>query len=280
MRARLTNPAKVLFPDPGVTKRQLADYWEAVAEHALPLLANRPLMLHRCPDGYARQCFFQKHVGTGVPEAVGRVTVNAHEQPYGFVDGLPALLALVQIDVLELHVWGSRIERLEEPDLVVLDLDPAEGLAWREVVDAALLLRARLAASGLTSFVRLTGGKGLHVVAPLLPGARWSALKEFVRAIVDELVAAEPQRFTASASRARRTGKIFVDYLRNERGATAIASYSPRARAGAPIALPIAWEDLDRSARAPPRYGLRDVPRLVRRRRDPWAELERSRRAL
>jgi bifunctional non-homologous end joining protein LigD len=278
---KLTNPDKVLFPDPGVTKRQLARYWETVAELALPLLRDRPLTLYRCPEGYGRQCFFQKHVGVGVPDAVARVTVDPDEEPYAMVDGPPALVALAQIGALELHVWGSRAAHLEQPDIIVFDLDPSAELEWRAVVSAAELVRARLEALGLRSFARLTGGKGLHVVVPVVPGPRWPAVKKFARALVDEIVRDEPSRFTASISKSRRGGKIFIDYLRNDRGSTAIAAYSPRARAGAPVALPIAWEELDTRAASPPRYGILDVPRLLRRRKaDPWAEFESARSPL
>jgi bifunctional non-homologous end joining protein LigD len=278
---KLTSPDKVLFPDPGVTKRQLASYWEQVAEHALPLLERRPLTLFRCPAGYGRQCFFQKHVGIGVPDAVARVTVKADEEPYAMVDGLPALLGLVQISVLELHVWGSRAEHLDQPDIVVFDLDPAEDVAWGAVVDAALLIKERLARLGLIAFVRLTGGKGLHVVVPVVPGATWPSVKSFARRLVNEMVREDPRRYTASMAKNRRSGKIFIDYLRNDREATAIASYSPRARAGAPVALPIEWDELDRNAKAAPRYGVRDVPSLVRRRtRDPWADFDKARSLL
>jgi bifunctional non-homologous end joining protein LigD len=279
-RVRLTHPDKVLFPDPGITKRELAEYWASVASLALPLAAERPLTLFRCPDGYGAQCFYQKHVGKGMPKAVPRVTVADDEEPYAMIDGLAALLALVQIGVLELHLWGSQAAHLEQPDIVVFDLDPAEDLPWSAVVAAAYELRERLEALGLVPFARLTGGKGLHVVVPVEPGPRGPAVKRFTRAVVDEMVRAAPRRYTASVSKARRTDKIFVDYLRNDRGSTAIASYSPRARAGAPVALPIAWEELDERASAPPRFPLRDVPALVAGREDPWRGFAAGRRAL
>src|SRR5690606_14894055 len=184
------------------------------------------------------------------------------------------------ISALELHVWGSRASHLEQPDIVGFDLDPAEDLPWGEVVAAAHELRDRLQSLGLVPFARLTGGKGLHVVVPVEPGPDWPAVKRFTRAIVDEMVRDAPRRYTANMSKAKRTDKIFVDYLRNDRGSTAIASYSPRARAGAPVALPIEWDELDARASAPPKFALRDVPALVARREDPWSEFETSRRAL
>jgi bifunctional non-homologous end joining protein LigD len=270
-----------LFPDPGVTKRQLASYWEQIAEHALPLMERRPLTLKRCPEGYGAQCFYQKHVGIGVPAVVARVSIKADEEPYAMVDGLPAILGLVQISALELHVWGSRAEHIDQPDIVVFDLDPAEDVGWQAVVDAAVLIKERLERLGLRGFLRLTGGKGLHVVVPVVPGPDWPAVKKFARAFVNEIVREDPRRFTPSIAKSERGGKIFIDYLRNDREATAIASYSPRARAGAPVALPIEWEELDRDAATAPRYSLLDVPELVRRReRDPWEDFEAARRSL
>lgn len=277
----LTNPDKVLFPDPGITKRQLARYWEEVAAYALPWISDRPLSLYRCPEGYAGQCFYQKHIGVGVPEAVARVTVHEGEEPYAMVDGVGALLGLVQIGALELHTWGSRAEHLEQADVIVFDLDPAEDVKWSTVVDAALLLRGRLESLGLHAFLRLTGGKGLHLVVPVTPGPPWPAVKKFARAFATECAHDEPKRFTSSISKSRRGGKIFIDYLRNDREATSIASYSPRARAGAPVALPIEWEELDARAAAPPQFGVLDVPALLRRReRDPWEGFEAARSSL
>jgi bifunctional non-homologous end joining protein LigD len=271
----------VLFPAPGITKLQLARYWEQVAEHALPFMERRPLTLKRCPEGYGAQCFYQKHVGIGVPEVVARIEVKAGEEPYAMVDGLPALLGLVQISALELHVWGSRAEHIDQADIIVFDLDPAEDVGWRTVVDAAFLIKERLERLGLRGFVRLTGGKGLHVVVPVVPGPEWPAVKKFARAFVNEIVREDPRRFTPSIAKSERGGKIFIDYLRNDREATAVASYSPRARAGAPVALPIEWQELDRAAETAPRYGLLDVPSLVRRReRDPWEDFEEARRSL
>jgi bifunctional non-homologous end joining protein LigD len=278
---KLTNPDRVLFPDPGITKRELARYWEQVADIALPSIANRPLTLYRCPEGYTRQCFYQKHVGVGVPNAVARVVVDEDEEPYAMIDGLPALLGLVQVGVLEIHVWGSRAENLDQPDVIVLDLDPAENVRWSEVVDAAMLVEARLRALGLRAFLRLTGGKGLHLVVPVVPGPQWPAIKKFTRTLVNEIVRDEPKRFTGNMAKSARDGKIFIDYLRNDREATAIASYSPRARAGAPVALPIPWDELDRTASAPPRFSLLDVPAVVRaRKRDPWEGFEQARSSL
>jgi bifunctional non-homologous end joining protein LigD len=280
-RVRLTHPDKVLFPDPGITKRELADYWAAVADVALPLLARRPLTLYRCPDGYAAQCFYQKHVGAGVPAAVPRVAIRDGEDPYAMVEDVASLQALAQIGVLEVHVWGSRAEHLDQPDIVIFDLDPAENVPWSEVAWAALAAKERLEGLGLVAFAKLTGGKGVHVVVPVKPGPTWPAVKKFARAFVLEMVRDEPQRFVASMSKTKRVGKIFIDYLRNDAEATAIGPYSPRARPGAPVALPIEWDELAPDARTPPKFGLREVPKLIRtRKRDPWQDFEAARRAL
>ena len=280
-RVRLTHPDKVLFPDPGATKRELADYWSAVADTALPLLRGRPLTLYRCPDGYAAQCFYQKHVGVGIPAVVPRVAVTPGEDPYAMIDDVSSLLALAQIGELELHVWGSRGEHLDQPDVLVLDLDPAEDVPWREVAAAGLAVKERVEALGLNAFAKLTGGKGLHVVVPVKPGPIWPAVKKFTRALVHEMVREEPQRFVASMSKKKRVGKIFIDYLRNDAEATAIGAYSPRARPGAPVALPIEWDELAPDSRSAPRFGLREVPKLIRaRKRDPWEGFEAARRPL
>ncbi len=278
---RLTHPDKVLFLDPGITKSELADYWQEVAEVALPLLRSRPLTLRRCPDGYESQCFWQKHVGVGVPDAVQRIAITAGEDPYGAVADVASLHALVQIGVLELHVWGSRAEHLQQADIIVLDLDPAPDVPWREVASAALDVKARLEALGLHAFAKLTGGKGLHVVVPVKPGPTWPAVKKFTRAFVNEMVRDEPRRFVATMSKTKREGKIFIDYLRNDAEATAIGAYSPRARAGAPVALPIEWDELEPKAKHVPSFGVRDVPRLIRhRKRDPWEGFDAARRSL
>lgn len=274
----LTNPNKVLFPEQGITKLQLAQYYERVASHMLPHVRGRPLTLLRCPNGHHDSCFYQKHITTGVPEAIGRVEVKPDEDPYAVVEDLPGLIGLVQLGVLEIHVWGSRVPKLDQPDIVVFDLDPDEGLGWGRVVEAAQQLRVRLQQLNLESFVRLTGGKGLHVVVPIVAGPSWAHVKEFSRALALYMVEDQPERFTAKITKSRREGKIFIDYLRNARESTAIASYSVRAKSGAPVALPVEWEALDRQGDEPPRFGVLEVPDLIaRRERDPWAQFEAAR---
>jgi bifunctional non-homologous end joining protein LigD len=239
------------------------------------------LTLFRCPDGYGAHCFYQKHVGVGVPAVVPRVAIKEGEDPYAAIDGVEALLGLVQIGVLEIHVWGSRAEHLDKPDVLILDLDPAPDVPWSEVVKAGFDVKERIEALGLNAFAKLTGGKGLHVIVPVNPGPSWPAIKKFTRAFVNEMVRDEPRRFVASMSKVKRTGKIFIDYLRNDAESTAIGAYSPRARAGAPVALPVEWDEVDASAAEAPRFGLLEVPKLIRaRKRDPWAGFEDARRSL
>jgi bifunctional non-homologous end joining protein LigD len=197
------------------------------------------------------------------------------------LEDVESLLGLVQIGVLELHVWGSRAEHLDRPDVIVFDLDPAEDVPWREVAAAGLAVKARLEALGLNAFAKLTGGKGLHVVVPVNPGPTWPAVKQFTRSFVLEMVRDEPRRYVASMSKTKRVGKIFIDYLRNDAEATAIGAYSPRARPGAPIALPVEWDELEPDAPQAPRFRLLDVPRILRKRkRDPWEGFEAARRPL
>ena len=187
----------------------------------------------------------------------------------------------MQIGVLELHVWGSRAEHLDKPDIIVFDLDPAPDVPWSEVANAGLAVKERLESLGLNSFVKLTGGKGLHVVVPVNPGPTWPAVKKFTRAFVNEMVRDEPRRFLASMSKVKRAGKIFIDYLRNDAEATAVGAYSPRARPGAPVALPIEWDELQPDAPRAPQFGVLEVPRLIRaRKRDPWEGFEDARRSL
>jgi bifunctional non-homologous end joining protein LigD len=270
----LTNPDRVLYPEIGLTKVELAAYYQQVAAWLLPYLKNRPLSLVRCPEGQTKTCFFQKHAGPGTPDVLRRIEIEEKDEldTYLIADNLPGLLSLAQMGVLEIHLWGSRGDRIEQPDWLIFDLDPAPEVAWKEVVAAGRLLRDLLADLKLTTFAKVTGGKGLHVVAPLAPRrADWPAVKGFTQAIAQQLAREYPDRFVATMSKAARRGKIFIDYLRNDRGATAIAPYSSRAKPGAPVAVPIAWDEL--SARTKPdRWNVRTLPRRLQRlARDPWA---------
>jgi bifunctional non-homologous end joining protein LigD len=275
---RLSNPGRVYFPDLGVTKSEVAQYYEAMADRALPALSNRPLSLLRCPDGAEKQCFFQKHIQDSVPSQVGRVVIEKGEAPYAVVKDLAGIVSLVQIAALELHVWGARADKIESPDLLVFDLDPDPSVSWRPLADTARVLRALLVDLGLVAFLRTTGGKGLHVVVPIQRRPSWQDVKSFSHAVATRLVRELPERFTAQISKQKRKGKILIDYLRNQRGATAIGSYSVRARPGAPVAMPIDWEELDGKT-GPPVWSIREArARLALP--DPWKEFEASRRPL
>ena len=244
----LTSPDRVVFPGQGVTKRDLADYYDAVAERMLPFVAKRPLSLLRCPQGRAKACFFQKHDSGGFPDALRKVDItekSGEQHEYFYVTDSAGLRAGVQMNVLEWHLWGSCIDSLEKPERLIFDIDPDEALSFADVRDAAETIAELLQQLGLETFPMLTGGKGIHVIAPIVPELEWPAVKGFCKTIAQELAAREPDRFVAVMSKARRKGRIFIDYLRNERGATAIAPWSTRARAGAPVAMPVSWSELE-----------------------------------
>ena len=268
----LSNLEKVLFPGQGVTKGALVAYHATMAERMLLHVGRRPLSLYRCPEGRHKQCFFQKHAKDSVPEVIRRVEVQEQGGPveeHMFVEDLDGLIALVQLGVLEIHTWGCHVDDIEKPDQLVFDFDPDPARGWDDVVDAALRMRALLDDLGLQSFVKTTGGKGLHVVAPVQRRVDWDAFKAFAKAVAEKLAADAPDRFVTNPLKKVRAGKIFVDYLRNGRGATAIAPYSTRAREGAPVAAPISWEELERGVVALDLNVLTLPARLAQP--DPWA---------
>ncbi len=243
---QLTHPDKVLFEDVGATKETLALYYLSVAEPMLALIANRPLALLRCPDGAGKGCFYQKHA-KDLPKSIHRVQVQergAAKTEHTYIDSKEGLLAMAQLGVLELHTWGCHEDNIERPDQLVFDLDPDIGLPWKKVVDGALEVRGFLEALGLTSFVKTTGGKGLHVVAPIERRIDWEAFKAFAHHVVLAIEASDPERYVTNPLKKVRKGKIFLDYLRNGRGATAVAPYSTRAREGATVSTPLEWDEL------------------------------------
>ena len=269
----ISHPERIVFPDPGLTKLDVAEYYAAVAELMVPYVARRALTVIRCPDGIGSECFFQKHVTPSVPKAVSKVRVRGADDKvvvYPVVDTPEALLAMVQNGAVEFHVWGSRVGAIETPDTLVFDLDPAPDVEWRRVREAARALRDELAARGLESFVRTSGGKGLHVVAPHASRARWPRVGAFAREVVETLAKREPEKYTATMSKAKRGGKVFVDHFRNGRGATSVTSYSLRARPGAPVALPIGWDELGRVGAGNEWTAERVLRRLRTRKDDPW----------
>jgi bifunctional non-homologous end joining protein LigD len=279
---KLTHPDRVLFPEQGVTKRDLARFYESIADWILPSLEHRPLALVRCPRGSDEACFFQKHPGPAIDDRVPRLGIAQKDgsREHVYVRELPDLVALIQAGTLELHAWNSHIGDLERPDLVVFDLDPGEEAPWQLVLETARSLRDRLAELGFASFPRTTGGSGLHVVVPLVPAAGWDDIKAFARAIALLHVHDHREHSTANMSKAERRGKIFIDYLRNARGATAIASYSTRARSGAPVAVPVRWDEL-RTIKSSDRYGVANLlTRLGAAQADPWEDFESAREPL
>jgi bifunctional non-homologous end joining protein LigD len=244
----ISNRDRVIFPETGITKGELADYYLRMAPLLLPWLAQRPISLVRCPQGRAKKCFFQKHDAGSFGAAVHHVDIREKDgssEPYLYVIDSDGVLACVQMGTIEFHGWGSHADRLEHPDRLVFDLDPDEGLGFGHVIKAAVEIKGHLAEMGLVSFPLLSGGKGVHVVVPLRPMAHWPEVKDFAQRFAAAMAQAEPDRFTATMSKAKRKGRIFIDWLRNQRGSTAIMPYSVRARPGAPVAAPVAWSELD-----------------------------------
>jgi bifunctional non-homologous end joining protein LigD len=268
----MSHPERILFPGLGVTKRALAEFYQQAADLALPHLAGRPLTLFRCPGGLQEECFFQKHFAESLPESTRTVAIREKSEVrnYLVVDDLQGVIGLVQLGVLEFHPWLSRADRLERPDRMVFDLDPDPGVDWRQVIAGAQRARELLAELGLESFVKTSGGKGLHVVVPLVRRSSWEELKDFARAVAEKLVRQEPGKYIATMSKSKRRGKIFIDHFRNNRGATSIAPYSTRARAGAPVSTPLGWEELA-AVPGPAHYTVENLPRrLARLDADPW----------
>jgi bifunctional non-homologous end joining protein LigD len=279
---KLTHANRVLYPDQGITKLGLATYYIGVADWILPHVAGRPLSLVRCPEGRHKSCFYQKHVGPGTPEAIGRVKIeeSGGAFDYAMIDDVAGLIGLVQMGVLEIHPWGSRADNVERPDRLIFDLDPGPGVAWKSVIDAARRLRELLEGLDLTSFVKTTGGKGLHVVLPIQRRHDWPLVKAFAKAVAVRMAREDPERFLVNPSRSQRAGKIFIDYLRNDRGATAVAPYSTRARRDAPISVPIAWDELSEKI-ASDRFHVEDLPDwMTSLRRDPWRGMDRVRQSI
>ncbi|HEY7809007.1 MAG TPA: non-homologous end-joining DNA ligase [Allosphingosinicella sp.] len=277
---RLSNPDKVLYPEQGITKGDLADYYAAVAERLLPHSAFRPITMVRCPTGTGKKCFYQRHAGSGVPEQLGEVLVPGFDEPYLYIKDLPGLVAMVQMGVLEMHPWAVTVEHPDRADRIIFDLDPAEGLGFEEVIRAALEVRERLSALGLTSFCKTTGGKGLHVVAPIDATAEWGEVKRFAKGVSAQMAADSPDRFLTKISKAEREGRIFIDYLRNDPTSTAVAPYSTRSRAGAPVAMPIRWDEV-KVGLDPCDYTVATVPGLIAEQKsDPWVEISNVRQTL
>ena len=264
---KVSSRDRLIFPESSATKGDLADYYAQVAGIMLPWTARRPISLVRCPQGRGKKCFFQKHDAGSFGDHVHQVPIREKDgstENYLWVDDADGLVACVQMGTIEFHGWGSTVDHLEQPDRLVFDLDPDEGLDFEDTKKAAEHLKNQLAELGLTSFPMLSGGKGVHVVVPLTPQADWPAVKSFADRFARALAQAEPDRFVATMSKAKRKGRIFIDWLRNQRGATAIMPYAARARAGAPVAAPVSWTEL-RDIDTAARWHVTDAAELIER---------------
>lgn len=274
----LTHPDRVYWPDAGVTKEGLADYYQAVWPRMAPFVVDRPLALLRCPEGIEGQSFFQKHSWRGMRKEIVRIKDPKDkdgDDNIGIRD-LDGLIALVQGAALEIHPWGSTFSAIESPDMVIMDLDPGPGVEWQAIMDAAVEVRDRLERIGLTGFLKTSGGKGLHVVAPLDRKARWPTVKAAMKALADEMARDDPERYVSTVSKAKREGRILIDYLRNGRGATAVAPYSTRARPGAPVSMPLSWDELTPEI-GPSHFTVNNaLTRLDAQKNDPWADFRKA----
>ena len=276
---RLTHPDRVLWPDAGVTKQGLADYYASVWPQIEKHIVGRPLALVRCPTGIGH-CFFQKHAWEGMSDDILRIRDPKDDETLVSVSSLEGLLGLVQASVLEIHPWGATVEDLDRPDRIIFDLDPGDGVSWGALVEGAREIRARLADVKLETFVKTTGGKGLHVVAPLTPSVDWDTAKAFCHRIADEMAADSPEAYVSKMSKQARKGRIYVDYLRNGRGATAVAAFSTRARPTCGISTPVSFEELEEIGSGD-RFTLDTIARrLESRNDDPWADFFRVKQKL
>jgi bifunctional non-homologous end joining protein LigD len=271
IRARLTHPERILWPEQGVTKEGLAEFYCAIADWILPHISGRVLSLLRHPSGVNEKGFFAKHAWHGLSAAVRRIDVGEKEKMLA-ISNFEGLLDLVQAGVVEIHPWGSTLAQPEKPDRLIFDLDPGEDVPWIAVIEAATEVRSRLEELGLRSFVKTSGGKGLHVVLPIEPTADWDVAKKFTQSIAETMAKAQPDRYVAIMSKTARRGRIFIDYLRNGRGATAVAAYSTRALPMASVSTPLAWDELSDSIRAD-HFRIDNLrQRLDVLKEDPWPE--------
>jgi bifunctional non-homologous end joining protein LigD len=263
----ITSRERVIYPESNITKGQLADHYAAVAAIMLPWVGSRPISLVRCPQGRAKKCFFQKHDGGSFGDKVhhlGIVEKDGHEEPYLYIDDTDGLMTCVQMGTIEFHGWGARVEDIEKADRLVFDLDPDLDLDFEAIRAAAFQFRDVLKSKGLETFPMVTGGKGVHVIAPLTPRAEWPEVKNFAYRLAQTVAQSDPEHFTAALPKAQRKGRIFVDYLRNQRGATAVVPYSVRSRPGAPVAAPISWTEM-KTIETPSRFHVGDTAELVQR---------------
>jgi bifunctional non-homologous end joining protein LigD len=279
---RVTSPRRILFEELGLTKEALARYYEAVSEHLVPDVKDRPLSLVRCPQGPDEGCFYQKHIDKTWSDEIERVEIPESDGfgIYAVANSAAAIVGLVQKGVIELHVWGATTRHLDRPDRMIFDLDPDPSVPWREVMAAARTTRDVLMDIGLESFVKTTGGKGLHVAVPLAARHDWDEVKDFSRALAESMAAEAPARFTAKMAKKERTGRIFIDWLRNSPGATAVAAYSVRAREGAPVSTPLQWDEVGGRLKPGSFHAANVLRRLQGLHTDPWRTFRRTSQTL
>lgn len=270
---KITHPDKMVYPEDKLTKQDILNYYDNICDYMLPFIKNRPLSLVRCPENY-QKCFFQRHSNKSTPQALKSIDIESKDktEPYIYLNDREGLLSTVQMGVLEIHPWGSLITALETPDMVIFDLDPASNVIWKTVVAAAFDIKAELTQLNLKSFVKTTGGKGLHLVVPIQAEYNWNEVKQFTLLFVEYLEKKNPDKYISKMTKSKRDGKIFIDYLRNQRSATAIAPYSTRARLHAPVSVPIAWEELT-NRRTDTAFTIKTLlERLKSLKSDPWGE--------
>ncbi|HVF39166.1 MAG TPA: non-homologous end-joining DNA ligase [Gemmatimonadaceae bacterium] len=273
---------RVMYPDRGLTKLDVAKYYEAIGDWMLPHVAGRPLTLVHCPNGMSGACTFMKHSKSWGPRVLRRVQINEKKKigEYLVADSISAIVGIAQMSVLEIHTWNSTTDDIERPNRIVFDLDPGDNVSWPHVIAAARLVRKALAALDLECFVKTTGGRGLHVVAPLIPDADWSECLEFSRGISELVASNDPHAYTTTFAKMGRESKILLDYLRNNRTNTSIAAYSLRARPGAPVSVPVTWNEL-KSSLDPGAFSIETILRRMKRRRvDPWKNYETTQQRL
>lgn len=277
----ISHPERVLFKENEITKLDLARYYEAAAPRMLQYTAKHPVSLIRCPSGDITHCFFQKHAGDGFPAEINQVPIkesSGDTENYMIITDDKSLVAAVQMGTMEFHIWGASADQLEQPDRLVFDLDPDPSVTFEDLKEAAVELREVLASAGLKTVPMVTGGKGIHIIVPLQPKAEWEDVKAFAKSLSQRLAEARPDRYIATMSKAKRKGKVFIDWLRNERGATAVAPYSIRARKGGPVATPITWDELEDLEAA----NVFTIPVVLLRlnEADPWAETRKWKQSI
>lgn len=273
----ISHPDRILYPNENITKLEVAEYYEAISNYILPYIKDRPISTIRCQDDITKECFFQRHAGTSNNKYLHEVRVNNHGGglPYMAVNSREGLISLIQNGIVEIHPWGATSKDITKPDRIIFDFDPDVELDWKLVVEAAFTMKKKLEKLGLKSFLKTTGGKGLHVTVPIKPKYGWHIIKPFAKALAESMVKDEPKKYTANMSKASRKGKIFIDYLRNGETATAISAYALRARAGATVAMPMDWKEITPKL-DPKKFNLRTVPAILKKRSDPWKDFYKT----